>query len=398
MTALRSTFERQREVSLREKFDRAEDARRFFFEHDALHNLEEDLVFSILGRYHCASGCKVCFLDKEWLDETTLRPFIPSAEEVGPAYERAVLSVFDHFSQVACIDDLKFLKRHPHLFDFYRRNAERMDFYTTDNGFYANYPILMDELRFAGVGQLSFSDVFLSARDGKNAVDVVEKLGRLHARSPVQRVNFIVTRENPERNPHVRLVADWIAANAPRVSVYFHNDVRAGQDFCANLRGEGYREPSCYQMIDDGGTIVNCSVLTETLHLRYRSFFPDLYESMKPAARPLHELGDEFRAEALLPAVLAAKAELYGRHARLMEARAATTPALDTRLRTYFQDVGAGLRIHQNYNFIPIVMLSPKSKMYRELSERGFTNTHAGLIREGARQVVPIASMAVAHG
>lgn len=397
MTMIHEAFERQRQYSLREKFERSQTPRQFFFEHDALHNLEEDLVFSILGRYHCGSKCKVCFLDETWLSPEALKPFIPAEADVGPDWEALVLSVFDHFSQIACIDDLKLIQQHSHLFAFYRKHSERMDFYTTDNGLFSNFSILMEELRFRGLGQLSLSDAFLSARSGKNAVEVVNRLEQLHKRSPLRRLNFIVTQEMPEKNPWIRLLVDWAEKNAPECSIYFHNDIRAKADFCGNFRGEGYQEPSCYHIVETDQSFVNCSILTETLHLRHRSFFPDLYESMKPGSIPFYEIGNSFEPEKLLPAVLESKATLYRRHAQLMEASIEGATDLSRRLQGYFQDVGGGLRVHKDYNFIPIVMLSPKSRIYQALTSSGFVNTHAGLIRPNSKNVVPIASMEKSH-
>ena len=38
----------------------------YFYENDSLLNVHNEVIFSVLGRYNCFAGCKVCYTEKHF--------------------------------------------------------------------------------------------------------------------------------------------------------------------------------------------------------------------------------------------------------------------------------------------------------------------------------------------
>ena len=383
MRELERTFENQGGDSLSRKFWSSKDHKKFFVENDALHNLEEDLVYTVLGRYTCKSGCKVCFLNGHWLRDEDLSSYIPGPDEITDAYKKELRELFSYYHRVACVDDLVFLKRfHPHLYDFYREMAPLMEFHTTDNSFFSHYKILMEEVHFKDIGQISFSDELLSKKNGTIVDDIIEKLSLLNDRSPITRVNFIITQKKPKDNPHVMKLCKWLTEIDETLAIYFHSDVRVEEDLVGEMRESGYSEPSCYHIEHSTNPPTKCDLVTETVHLRFKDFFVDLSSSMNLNERPFYTMEKGFNVDQFLLSVLKEKVRIYNRNHSIM--------SKNNSLKDYFGDISKELAIHEDFNFIPSVVLSPMSHMYKKLSEKEFTNTYAGLVKKGTKSVKPI--------
>jgi hypothetical protein len=294
-------------------------------------------------------------------------------------YETEVLNLFKRFSSVAVIDDLRTIKRKPNLFRFYTKYSERFEYHTTDNGFLAEFATLMHDVKFGYIGQISFSDSFLRVVNKPILVDMIRKL---HLRSPILRVNFVITEQDPTENRDIDEIVTGIMDLG--CAVYFHNDIRQDVNFFENLRENGYRQPSCYYIEHSTTPPTKCNVLTETVHLRGTCFYPDLYTSMKENETPFYNF-DKFEPEQFMMKLLQQKVDIYRRNAQVM-----TT---ESRLKNYFEFVSNQLVIHDDFTFIPAVLLSPRSKFYQSLVDSNqYHTTYAGLLRKGADDLIPMVS------
>ena len=345
--------------------------------YDGLHNLENDIAFTLKGRYECKLGCQICLLNGSWLES------VPT-KDIAFAHEQRLLEMFSYFSSIACLDDLRDLKNHqPNLFNFYIRHASKMEFHTSDNGFFSQYDILMNDLRFGSIGQISFSDHLLDKSDGTIVDDIINRLSKLNARSPISRINFVITEKIPEQNKNIMKLCDWLSSVDQSTAIYFHNDVGSNVDFFASLREEmGYSQPSCYHTEHSTSPPTNCSILSETVHLRYNNFFPDLYTSMDESVKPFHKLNRNFDINAFFVSVLKEKKRMYNSFRTKM--------ANKTKLYEYFSYVADNLVINENFTYIPALVLNPISVMYQQLAASTYTNSFAGLIRKGELEVIPI--------
>lgn len=382
MTILREIFKRQHVNSMQLAFEKTTDFKSFFYAHDGLHNLEEDLVYTLLGRYDCGSGCQTCFLKGHWLRPEQLLPHIHTPTT---AYQDMVTDIFGRFQTIACIDDMHTMKTRPDLYEFYRNHAPRMEFHTSDNGFFKQYDLLINDLKFNAIGQISFSDHLLSSKGGKIVDDIIPMLRELNDRSPIARLNFVITRGNPVDNPHIMKICEWALGVDQTLAIYFHNDIRHDVDYFAELREQGYKQPSCYHIETTTNPVTKCNVYTETVHLRYDNFFPDLYTSMEENSYPFYTCQGAFNPDTLMVELLREKIRMYARNCSIMTVR--------NKLYDYFNFASTRLRVRDDFTFIPSLMLKPESKFYQRLVGNGYTNTYAGLIRTGCAEVIPIAEI-----
>lgn len=375
MITLEEIFKRQESIS--SAFDQCDNYKDFFVNYDGLHNLEQDIAFTLKGRYECKLGCQICLLNDVWLDDVPIK-------DITIEHEERLLDLFSYFSSVACVDDLRDIKNnHPKLFEFYKRHANKMEFHTSDNGFFSQYDILMNDLRFKEIGQISFSDHLLGKSSGSIVDDIINRLSNLNARSPISRINFVITEKIPEQNENVMKLCDWLANIDQTLAIYFHNDVRTEEDLFATLREElGYSQPSCYHIEHSTNPPTNCSILSETVHLRYDNFFPDLYTSMDESCPPFDKLNEDFDINAFFVSVLKEKKRMYNSFREKM--------AKKTKLYEYFSYVADNLVINENFTYIPALVLNPISVMYQQLAASAYTNSFAGLMKRNELEVIPI--------
>lgn len=385
-------FQHQNSFGPHHAFDNCgNDWKGYFFTQDALHNTQDDVVFSILDRYKCELGCKTCYLNGYWMNEKEFAPWVPKT--LDERTEETFLKVFDHFYRVGSIDDLRLIQtKYPHLFEFFKRNAPRMEHNITDNGLFAQYEILMNECHFGYTAYLSFSDFLLDKGDGEMVDRIIPKLERLHDRSPIRKINFIMSRGLATQNPNVMRLFDWVVGHT-NIETFFHTDLCKPQDNVADLKTMyGYDLPSIYYQENAYDPPVVCQILTETIHMRGRSFFTTLTGSTiaptgdRRIADPFYTI-DEWDAGKFLAGLVKGKIATYDYYQEVM------TQKRDNRYWEYFRWCRDHLVVNDDFTFIPATMLRPWTAMHKRLEANGWTNTYAGLIRTGAQKVIPLVSV-----
>lgn len=386
----KSRFRRQNDFGPHRAFDQCgTDWRGYFLNHDGLHNLYDDVVFSIYDRYKCDFACATCYLNGQWMDEVEFAGFVP--EKLDAATVDYYLKVFSHFSRVGSIDDLTLVKgKHPHLFQFYRDHAPLMEHNMTDIAFFRQYDILMKECRFARTAYLSFSDHILDRNDGKIVDKIIPMIAALHERSPIIKMNFILARGMATENPNVRRLFEWVAKNTD-IETFFHTDLRQDRDYVADLKaGYGYDLPSIYYQENSEEIPVVCQILTETIQMRNRSFYSTLTGSTmtpKQDARittPFHRAPAEFRIEPFLAGVIEGKVKTYDYY------RSKITRREGNRFFEYFSWVADHVKVNHEYTFVPEFLLRPWSAMAKELVASGYTQSYAGYLKRGATKAISI--------
>lgn len=382
MTEYHDKFKSQMEYSLHGSFDTTNSWKQFFFSHDGFRNVENDLTFTLIRRYHCEAGCQICFLNGYWMNENQLAPFIP--EQVD---EELLCEIFSCFHRVGVVDDLRFLKnKHPHLFEFYKKYSDKLEFHTSDNGLFTQADILKD-LKFNRISTVSLSDNLLDKKEGRMVDDVIKILSELNDVSPVEKINFVISKGKPENNPNVMRLLNWLVKVDDTTGIYFHSDITQPVDYLEKStisETYGYTHPSCYHVETSTNPPTVCTLLTETVHLRGDEFYPDLYTSMPVNALPFYK-AITWAADQFLLGLLKEKVRMYTRNKNIMR--------VHNRYYEYFDWVADNIKTNDNFTFIPSSMLNPLSKIYEHLLNKGWRNTYAGLLRPGATQVIPIAEV-----
>lgn len=383
-------FHKQNDFGPHRAFDQCgSDWRGYFLNHDSLHNLYDDVVFSIYDRYKCDFGCATCYLNGQWMTDQEFAGFVPAKLE-----QKTIdfyLRVFEHFSRVGSIDDLCLMKeKHPHLFQFFRDHAPLMEHNMTDIAFFRQYDILMKDCRFARTAYLSFSDHVLDKADGKIVDKIIPMVAALHERSPIIKMNFILARGMATENKNVARLFEWVAKNT-KIETFFHTDLRQDRDFVADLKaGYGYDLPSIYYQENSAEIPVVCQILTETIQMRNRSFYSTLTGSTMTVAedaritKPFHRSEGDFRIADFLAGVAQSKVNTYDYY------RSKITRRENNRYFEYFTWVANHVRVNHDYTFIPEFLLKPYSKMAKELVASGFTQSYAGYLKLGATKAVSI--------
>lgn len=386
----KSRFRRQNDFGPHRAFDLCgSDWRGYFLNHDGLHNLYDDVVFSIYDRYKCDFGCATCYLNGQWMGDKEFSAFVP--DRLDNKTVDYYLTVFRHFSRVGSIDDLTLVKnQHPWLFQFFRDHAPLMEHNMTDVAFFRQFDILMKECHFQRTAYLSFSDHILDRNDGKIVDKVIPMVAALHERSPIIKMNFILSQGMATENPNVRRLFEWVAKNTD-IETFFHTDLRQDRDYVADLKaGYGYDLPSIYYQENAEAIPIVCQILTETIQMRNRSMYSTLTGStVTPSAdsritTPFYRAQEEFRIEPFLAGVIEGKVKTYDYYRSKIQSREGN------RFYDYFSWVADHVRVNHNFTFVPEFLLRPWSNMGKELVASGYIQNYAGYIKRGATAAISI--------
>ena len=184
------------------------DYKKYFLEQDGLNNIQNEIIFSLLKRYNCFAGCKVCYTQKDFeLALPTFNQFVPTT--IDPVMEQEWFRVFDYFYCVSNIDDIFWMKHNqPHLYEWYIKHGYRFEWGNmTDNNFIRSQPLFLNEFTpETKIYEISFSSNWLNQI---NLHDIFSMLEQLHARNTVGKIKFIVDNIKDYETPNVKKMYDW---------------------------------------------------------------------------------------------------------------------------------------------------------------------------------------------
>lgn len=380
-------FKHQNDFGPHHEFDICEtNWKNYFFSHDALWNIQDDVVFSIFDKYMCKVGCQICYLNGYWMEDKNFSKFVPV--NITEQYEETLLDLFKYFDRPNAIDDVRLLHDHyPKLFEFYKRNASIMEHNITDNGFFNQHKILTEELQFKKIAYLSFSDIILDKNDGEIIDKIIPMLQRLNDRSPIHKINFIASKGYVTENKNIMRLFDWVTTHMD-CDTYFHTDLLQDEDWVADVKTfYNYDLPSIYYQENDLDPPVICQILTETTQLRHNKFYSTLTGSTIEDADYFYEFNDKFEVDKFLAGVIKGKLSSYKLYRNSIQKRE------NNRFFQYFDWCVENVIVNDNYTFIPTTMMPVMSPMYQRLMKEDFVDTPLGLLKKGATTVIPIASV-----
>lgn len=349
-----------------------------FIEHDALENITSELVFSITKRYTCKAGCKMCYVKDEWATDEEMQLMVP--HEIPTNVEQQILKFFDSFNTITTMDDLVWLKRkHPHLYAFYVRNSHRMlSTAMTDNAFLQQFDIIMNEMSFISIYEISFSDIFLEKQQGGLVDTIVEKLEAMHAMFPILKIKLIFCNEQGENQPGVSKVIEW--AHSHDIHVCIHADILQGKNTIWELNQADYQGLTYYS--EDGRVY---QVLGEVTHLQYTSVFHTISQAIAVNSVPFFDImSDGIDISLFIYKSLRSKLDLYAEYANSIQ-------DTDSKFSMYFKYCASNIVTNPDFNWIPILVLKPWTKLYKSLYRQGWNDTDYGLCLPAVSdQVIPL--------
>jgi hypothetical protein len=372
------------------KFDESTNFKELFLKDDALCNVESELAFSIFHRYTCKADCKMCYVQDEWVDdELFANKFVPAA--IPPEVEARIIETFSFFDVVVTVDDLFYIKKtYPHLYEFYVRNSHLMSSSSmTDMAFIQQWNLILDEMNFQMIYEISFSDRFLKQNDGKMSDKVLERLKIVHEKSPIQKMKFIFCdpHEYGVFEPPIQQIMTWAEEN--NIYVDSHDDIMQGQ----NKRYDDVHQETNHLQAADNSAIYQ--ILCEVTYMQYTSMFLTISQTIGANSIPFFDVmaGDKFDASTFLVKMVRAKLNTYVYYLKKIKTSCERITGNRNKYFDYFTYVSENVVVNNNFNFIPRFMLKPFAKFYEMLAESEYIDTAAGLLRHGTTEPVPIITL-----
>lgn len=355
----------------------------FFLKNDALCNLDTQVSFSIFKRYMCKAGCKLCYVQKNWMPDESFGAYVPL--NIPTIMEEKIVETWDHFDITASLDDLFFIKKnYPHIFDFYKRNSHRMySSSMTDTALIQQHEILMKEMSFSKTYEVTLSDIFLNRKDGRFVDDIIARLTDVHVKQPIQKIKFIISQRQGDAEPNTAKAIDWAKENDIYTDI--HDDILQSKNIRYDLKNADHQITTMYSQ---GGFLF--LILCEAMHMQYDHFFLTLVESIEESGRPFASIEDQsFDPITFIPLMLQAKLNWYGENVKRM-AGSCGNKYLD-----YYNYIATSVNIHSDYNFIPKFMLKPYSRMFQKLAQNHAIENKLGLLvpQKFNGTVIPIVSV-----
>lgn len=336
----------------------------YFIKYDALKNVSSELVVSLLRKYKCNAGCKMCYLKDTWLSNNVYdAKYAPSP--LTQDVEDQILKLFGSFSIITTMDDLLLLKtKYPDLYQFYVRNGPKMSSTAmSDTAFIQQFPLIMSEIHFESIYEVSFSDVFLNKKGGTLVGDIIIKLKALHQRSPIKKIKVIVLTDDGESSDAVGMLVDW--AHSKSISVGVHDDITQNKNTRVSLKHADYQELNFYSQDS-----LPMQALSEVVHLQYTDLYLTMVDCTSEQDPPFYNIITDGldRMDVFLSKMLQAKIKTYERYVDSMDS------ACENKLRDYYKYVTSSVVAHEphSFNFIPRLFLPNWTEMYKTIASQGF--------------------------
>lgn len=344
----------------------ATDLKAHFIKADSINAVRQELTFSILRRYNCYAGCKICYTDKNFeKDKVKFSRFIPG--EIPEDLEQKWINLFENYNVISTHDDLYFLKtQQPHLFDWYKRNSDKMFLGSvTDNAFSRSVDIYLNDIdTCVGIYDIAFSDKFL---ESVNFTKLTNKLIALQEKFKIVQIKAIMYSSEYLNSERVKWIREWCEKNNIIFTIY--HDI-LDTDTVVFFEPDQELTYASYN-----GDIYH--ICGEADYLQYDSFFLTLEDAINPKIQPYDVLDGNFNYVDHLWKHLVGKKDVYHRY---YESIKTSNNEYNKRFAEYFKMVVNNLEVNQNFNFIPCVMLTNKDKLFYKLVTDGWIPTKLGLL------------------
>ena len=336
----------------------------YFLQEDNCRSLQNEVIFSIVRRYNCFAGCKVCYVDKYFeKNKTKFERFIP--KEVDSMINKW-MDVFKHYQFVTTTDDLYWMKHEqPHLFNWYKDHSGMFYFGAmTDNNFIRAWEILKNEIaQPKGIYEFTFSDTWLS----KVRVDeIIERLVLIDSKMPINQIKIIQTNVDSLNWEPVKKIVDFVKNRD--LNLIVHADANTFNT--VQLATENQQ----LSFATFNGDLY--TVLGEADYLQYDSFFHTLIDAIDPLCEPYDIIENKFDASKHLVNHVKGKIDVYKRYVEKLKLAKGNT----INYKNYFDWVANNLIVNEDYNYIPSLCFKPFHTYYNELL-KDWTFTKYGLLK-----------------
>jgi len=341
-------------------FDTYENLGEYWLKEDALHSLQYDIYFSLGRRYYCDAGCKVCYIKDKLEQVKPLSIFDDNIEKMEPIWNK----FFDYFMELRTNEDLYFLKyNHPKQYAWYKENAHRFHICVTDNAIFRL--LRLKELNLAGVADIGISTDFIKHTGAEKVLSAVKEL---HERYGVKKVKYVDC-----GHPEVfEEIIKWV--NQLGLNNCVIHDFRSPDRKILNHDWTEYQNT----WVENSDTGIK-QIYRESIQLHYDRFYYSCDDSANIEAEPFFTFCNEINMQAFLYSLVRRKQVKYGLWKDQAE---------HAHFKDYYEETQNYI-VNPNFNFIPAVMIPPKSRFFYKLVEDGWTQTKYGLFNV-SDNVIPL--------
>lgn len=339
----------------------------FFLTKDALNSVNYDLCFSPLKKYTCRTNCSVCYIKSEIQSSLNNYEDIVS-DTITDQSDQEWKNIFEYFNVVRTADDLDFVKKHYiNTYNWYKNNANLLEYSTTDNGIFVQNDLILNDLTFKGIYEISVSDIFLHKfnKSGK----VLSILKEWNSKYYIRKYKFIQTQT--ELNKTESDVIKWFKDTG--IPNMIHCDFRkqTNEAYDSLLLND---DDNLYKIYDGAFSLQN------------NQFFFTTKEASDFSKQPFYTYDHQFEPIKFLLNVMKSKLHTYKRFGYELSH---TNTGLGKIFRDYFNNTSK-FRVNDDFNFIPNFMLNESSKFYNKLLQSGFEHTKHGLLKSNSNKCIPI--------
>lgn len=307
-----------------------------FVSKDGLRSLKE-LSFSLLDRYDCWAGCKICYVRDHIGNAIQAPKTIPDYSHILSCYNKVTVS-----------DDLYALRSNaPHLFDWYVQNQQHFWFGSfTDNALFRSLPLYGSDLRNSkGLHEITISEEFAAKTQAKLLPLLLDYSPRI--------IKYIGTR-----------VPDWLAKYAIDcgANLHYQPNIRMDRDSFGNT-----------SYVSLNGELHNR--LSESDFLQGSNFHLTTMDSIR--GQDAYDTVEDFNPVTHLYKHLNAKLSRYSKF-----------------LHPYFVLAVKNYMANEDFNYVPTNLLNNDFGFYYSLLKEGWVSTELGLLSPNIvdDKVIPLCS------
>jgi hypothetical protein len=342
-----------------------------FMMHDALVNIGNELAFTLLHEYKCNAGCKDCRIVVDgWPKKADLNKIkIPTDD---------IFNVASYFNMLCSYDDLTYIKQAPHLFEWMKAHEKK--FYNsslTDRAIWQQFDILMNEIDFIGIEDLSLFDHFIVnpklERTQFKGMEILDVIKLLREKYTINRIKIMITDENFACDPKVTEVFEYTQEQGMEM-MFIGNFLRPDDSIFHRLIAKNFQhfsfyehDPSLHYFIKEGRMWKTnaCGLYLQNDRIDTNGVGTGFYDIK------------DWDPVEFLSVLMQSKKDNYTKEAR------SKIP--------YFVDISESLIVNHDFNFIPGILLAPYTVYAKRLiEEEGFVRTDYGLLKRDGKVVKPL--------
>lgn len=344
-----------------DNFDEYENLSEYWLKEDALHSLSYDIYFSLGARYYCDAGCHVCYIKENLKNVKPLPIFKDDLTSLEPAW----FDFLDYFSEIRTNEDVYFLKHnHPKHYNWYKEHANKIHLCITDNAIFRT--LRMKELNWAGIADVGVSTEFLAE---VGAEKVLTAIKQLHDRYGVKKIKYVDCGQPEVFGP----VIEW--ANKLDLHNCVHHDFRTNHRDILNHAWVEYQ--NTWVTNSDAGFY---QIYRESIQLHYDRFYYSCDDASNVDAEPFFSFDKKIDVQEFLYNLVKRKQDKYAEIQDKPEHQ---------HFRDYYKETQKYV-VNRNFNFIPSIMIPPKSRFFYRMIQDGWTMTQYGLLKNDGNKIVSL--------